>query len=62
MVIQTFGASMSGVPSISIGINKNQAWGSTAAYIDNKDMFYETVRIQDGKFQYLFEGEWRNFV
>lgn len=47
VIIQTFGATMSGVPSISIGINKNQAWGSTAAYIDNKDMFYETVRIQE---------------
>lgn len=53
---------MSGVPTISIGINKNQAWGSTASYIDNKDLFYETVRIQDSGFQYLFEGEWRNFI
>ncbi len=31
---------MSGVPGISIGVNKNQAWGSTASYIDNKDLFY----------------------
>ena len=38
--IQTFGVSMSGVPAISIGINKNQAWGSTASYVDNKDLFY----------------------
>jgi hypothetical protein len=31
---------MSGVPSISIGGNKNRAWGSTASYVDNKDLFY----------------------
>jgi acyl-homoserine lactone acylase PvdQ len=38
--IQTFGASMSGVPGVSIGINKYNAWGSTASYVDNKDLFY----------------------
>ena len=42
---QVFGVSMSGVPAISIGLNKDYAWGATAAYIDNKDLFYETVRI-----------------
>lgn len=60
--IQTFGVSMSGVPSISIGINKNQAWGSTASYVDNKDLFYETVRIKDNKLQYFHENEWKNFT
>lgn len=53
MRIQTFGVSMSGVPAISIGINKNQAWGSTASYVDNKDLFYETVRVKDNKLQYF---------
>lgn len=45
---------MSGVPAISIGINKNNAWGSTSSYVDNKDLFYETVRIQDNVFQYFY--------
>ncbi len=53
IIIQTFGVSMSGVPGISIGLNKNQAWGSTASYVDNKDLFYETVRIKDNKLQYF---------
>lgn len=53
---------MSGVPGISIGVNKHSAWGSTASYVDNKDLFYETVRIKDGVFQYLHEGEWKDFI
>ena len=38
--IQTFGASMSGIPAISSGMNKIRAWGPTASYVDNKDLFY----------------------
>lgn len=53
---------MSGVPSISIGINKHHAWGSTASYVDNKDLFYETVRINGDKLQYFHEKEWKNFT
>ena len=33
-----------GNPSLSIGTVKNFAWGSTAAYVDNKDVFHEKVR------------------
>jgi acyl-homoserine lactone acylase PvdQ len=47
---------MSGCPSISIGINKHNAWGSTASYVDNKDLYYETVRIKDNVFQYFHEN------
>jgi acyl-homoserine lactone acylase PvdQ len=54
--IQTFGASMSGVPGVSLGVNKINAWGSTASYVDNKDLFYETVRIKDNIFQYFHEN------
>jgi len=53
MTIQTFGASLSGVPIFSIGVNKHRAWGSTASYVDNKDLFYETVRVKDEAFQYF---------
>ena len=53
---------MSGVPGFSIGINKINAWGSTASYIDNKDLFYETVRVKDSTFQYYYENEWKNFI
>jgi acyl-homoserine lactone acylase PvdQ len=44
---------MSGVPGISLGLNKVSSWGSTASYVDNKDLFYETVRVKDDLFQYL---------
>lgn len=53
---------MSGVPGLSIGLNKNQAWGSTASYVDNKDLFYETVRVKDNVLQYFHENEWKNFT
>jgi acyl-homoserine lactone acylase PvdQ len=34
-----FGASLNGVPAISVGLNKHFAWGSTASYVDNKDLY-----------------------
>jgi penicillin amidase len=42
--LTTFGAKAEGIPSFSIGLNDYFAWGSTAAYIDNKDVYHETVR------------------
>jgi penicillin amidase len=57
-----FGVMADGIPSISIGIgNSDFAWASTAAYIDNKDVYYETVRNHSGKMQYMFKDEWRDF-
>ena len=35
-----FGAMADGIPSVSMGVGKEYAWGSTAAYIDNKDVYY----------------------
>ena len=29
-----------GLPSLSTGVNKNFAWGSTASYVDNKDVYH----------------------
>lgn len=59
---QTFGLTADGVPSITIGVAKKFAWGSTAAYIDNKDMYYETTRHNEGKFQYLYLDKWEDFI
>ena len=39
-----FGAMIDGLPSVSMGVSDIGAWGSTAAYIDNKDVYYETIR------------------
>ncbi len=56
----TFGAMVDGMPAISLGRNKNLAWGATASYVDNKDVFHETIRWVDDennkKMQYLIEG------
>ena len=61
MRLQTFGFMADGLPSINIGVNKKYGWGSTAAYIDNKDIYHETTRFQDGKYQYFHLGEWKDF-
>lgn len=44
-----------GFPSITIGINKFFAWGSTASYVDNKDVFHEKVRDNNGILEYYFK-------
>ena len=46
---------------MSIGVSELAAWGATAAYIDNKDVYYETIRHHNGKFQYMFKDEWHDF-
>ena len=50
-----------GIPTLSLGISELTAWSATAAYIDNKDVYYETVRNNSGKMQYLFKDEWLDF-
>lgn len=44
----TFGAKADGLPALSIGMSNKFAWGSTAAYVDNKDVFHEVVRDNNG--------------
>ena len=39
-ILTAFGSKADGMPALSIGINNKFAWGSTAAYIDNKDVFH----------------------
>ena len=53
---QGFGAMVDGVPSLSVGVNEHFGWGSTASYVDNKDVFHEKVRESNGELEYLFEG------
>lgn len=58
---QVFGVMVDGFPSISIGINRNFAWGSTASYVDNKDVFHEQVRDNNDTLEYFFKEEWKPF-
>lgn len=44
-----------------MGVNNKFAWGSTASYVDNKDVFHETVRDNNGTLEYLFKEKWIPF-
>lgn len=35
-----FGAKADGFPALSVGMTNRFAWGSTASYVDNKDVFH----------------------
>ena len=59
---QAFGALVDGLPFVSVGVSKNFAWGSTASYVDNKDVFHEKVRENNGELEYEFKGEWKKFT
>ena len=58
---QAFGVMVDGLPAMSIGINDEYGWGSTASYVDNKDIFHEKVRENNGTLEYFFMEEWRPF-
>ena len=59
---RTFGVMVDGLPSFSVGVSDQFAWGSTASYVDNKDIYHEQVREHKGALEYLFKGEWRPFT
>jgi penicillin G amidase len=61
IISRKFGVMADGIPSLSIGVTNIAAWGSTAAYIDNKDVYYETIRNNSGTLQYKFKDEWHDF-
>lgn len=56
-----FGVAPDGLPTISIGVSDDFAWGSTASYVDNKDVYYQTIRNDSGKIQYLYKDQWHDF-
>ncbi len=55
------GVSLPGSPLVVAGHNDKVAWGYTAGFADNQDLFREHLRISDddaGSMQYEFRGEW----
>jgi len=58
---RVLGAMPDGMPTFPLGVTEYIAWGSTAAYVDNKDVYYETIRNDSGRVQYLFKDEWKDF-
>ena len=51
------GASLAGLPLISLGTNGHVAWGITAPIEDNSDVWLEELS-EDG-LKYKVDGEWR---
>ena len=51
------GASLAGLPLISLGTNGHVAWGVTAPIEDNSDVWLEEIS-EDG-LKYKVDGEWR---
>ena len=50
-----------GMPAMSIGTNGKYSWGSTASYVDNKDIYHEKVREKNGSLEYFFKDQWHPF-
>jgi penicillin amidase len=55
------GLILPGQPLVIVGHNDSIAWGMTNTYVDNLDYYEEKINPQDSN-QYLFNGEWKNFV
>ena len=59
--IDAYGVTFPGNPYIALGHTKKLSWGATTSRADNQDLFIETVD-KEHKGQYLYKGEWRDFV
>lgn len=53
------GLAVPGQPLIVAGHNENIAWGLTNLYVDDIDLYLETINPEDSS-QYFFMGEWKN--
>lgn len=52
------GATLMGVPGVSIGRTKDMSWGITTPIGDNSDLWAETLNEDETK--YFVDGEWRD--
>ena len=55
------GLLLPGEPLIVVGHNDSIAWGMTNTYVDNLDYYEEKINQADTN-QYLFNGEWKDFI
>lgn len=53
------GLAVPGEPLVVAGHNDSIAWGMTNLYVDDIDLYLETINPEDTS-QYLFNGEWKN--
>lgn len=52
------GLAVPGQPLVVAGHNENIAWGMTNLYVDDIDLYLETINPEDSS-QYYFMGEWK---
>ena len=52
------GVAVPGQPLIVAGHNENISWGMTNLYVDDIDLYLETINPEDSN-QYFFMGEWK---
>ncbi|MDA3904897.1 MAG: penicillin acylase family protein [Bacteroidales bacterium] len=52
------GLAVPGQPFVVAGHNENIAWGMTNLYVDDIDLYLETINPEDSS-QYFFMGEWK---
>ena len=57
--IDVSGYAIAGVPGISMGHNRNVAWGVTNVMVDDVDFFIEKIN-PDNPRQYLYMGKWED--
>ena len=54
------GGSIPGIPLIPVGRSRNLAWGMTYAYLDDQDLYIESVNPNDGR-EYLTPDGFKKF-
>ncbi len=55
------GLLLPGQPLVVVGHNDSIAWGMTNTYVDNLDYYEEKINPENSN-QYLFNGEWKDFI
>lgn len=56
---QAAGVSVAGVPAVVAGYNGALGWGMTMVMGDNQDLFLERLKDDNGRLQYLADGQWQ---
>jgi len=59
--VNVTGVMFAGEPFIVAGHNEKIAWGMTNMFVDDIDLFSETINPEDTS-QYLFNGEWKDML
>ncbi len=57
---EVIGASVPGLPGVTLGHNREIAWGVTNTMADTQDAFIERLDPQDAR-RYEYRGEWHTF-